>query len=718
MRPLLGSPDLPLVLVVAPAGYGKTTLLTQWAIQDRRPFAWLTLDEGDNEPRELLASIAAVLDSLEPIDDELRVALAAPPGGTAGLLAALLRTVERRSRSFVLVLDDLHALGAGKSMEALAAIIDHLPWGSQLAVASRDEPRMPVARLRANRNVLELRVADLVMTPSEGAALLASAGLALPGDELEVVLRRTEGWAAGLYLAALSLREGDNPATAVLSFRGDDRLVADYLRDEVLSGLSPNRVRFLTMAAVLETLSGPLCDAVLECRDSGRVLAQVERSNVMVFRSEDGHYRFHGLLRQMLQAQLSRSDPDLAAALHQRAAHWFAHHGDVDRAVHHAIAAHDPALTGELLWQNFLQYASYGRNSSILDWLDRFTDEEVAAHPALALVAAGSQLAKGDRNLLERWTSAAALCLKDPAKSCPPSLEGGVSILRAAAATEGIVRTLELAGHAYDLFAEDDPWRSLCCLLIGLARHLSGERDRARRLLEEGARRGAVGAPGIQALCLAQLALLAFDDDDSANAHAHATRARAQIERFGLLEYPTSALVFAVSSAAHAQSGRVDEAKMDAQRAAELAARLADSAGWYEIEVRIALARTALRLSDMASARSQLAEASRLLRRSPDAVVLEEWLQDGWTWADSAIGHSLGDRWSLTTAELRVLQFLPTHRSLPEIAQELNVSANTVKTHTRAIYRKLEASSRAGAVVRARGSGLLDADRNTFAVAA
>jgi LuxR family maltose regulon positive regulatory protein len=227
-----------------------------------------------------------------------------------------------------------------------------------------------------------------------------------------------------------------------------------------------------------------------------------------------------------------------------------------------------------------------------------------------------------------------------------------------------------------------------------------------------------VGAPGIEALCLAQLALLAFDDDDSANAHAHAARARAQIERFGLVEYPTSALVFAVSSAAHAQSGRVDEAKMDAQRAAELAARLADSAGWYEIEVRIALARTALRLSDMASARSQLAEASRLLRRSPDAVVLEEWLQDGWAWADSAIGHSLGDRWSLTTAELRVLQFLPTHRSLPEIAKELNVSANTVKTHTRAIYRKLDASSRAEAVVRARGSGLLDADRNPFVVAA
>jgi LuxR family maltose regulon positive regulatory protein len=717
MQPLLGSADLPLALVVAPAGYGKTTLLTQWSVQDRRSFAWLTLDERDNDLRELLASIAAVLDSLEPIDDELCAELAAPRSRTAGLLAALLRTVESRSRSFVLVLDDLHVLEAEKSIGALSAIVDHLQRGSQLAVASRDEPRMAVGRLRANRSVLELRFADLVMTPSEGAALLTSAGLELRREELEGIVRRTEGWAAGLYLAALSLRGSVNPATAALSFGGDDRLVADYLRDEILSGLSPGHVGFLTMASVLETLSAPLCDAVLERSDSGRVLGLLERSNVMVFRTEDGYYRYHGLLRQMLEAELSRSDPELAGILHQRAADWHADHGDVDRAVHHAIAARDAALTGELLWRNFLQYASYGRNSSIQGWLDRFTDDQVAGHPALALAAAGSQLARGDRNLLERWTSAAELCLEDPTQNRLPSLEGGVSILRAAA-TDGIVRTLELAGNAYELFAEDDPWRSLCCLLIGSARHLSGERDRARAMLEEGARRGAWGAPGIQALCLAQLSLLALDDGDAANAIVHATRARGQIERFGLMEYPTSALVFAVSAAAHAQCGRIDEAKMDARRAAELTARLADSAGWYEIEVRIALARASLRLSDMAGARSQLAEASRLLRRSPDAVVLGEWLEDGWTWADSAIGHSVGDRWSLTTAELRILQFLPTHLSLPEIAKELNVSANTVKTHTRAVYRKLDASSRSEAVTRARGAGLINASRLTLAEAA
>jgi LuxR family maltose regulon positive regulatory protein len=236
-------------------------------------------------------------------------------------------------------------------------------------------------------------------------------------------------------------------------------------------------------------------------------------------------------------------------------------------------------------------------------------------------------------------------------------------------------------------------------------------------LLEEGARRGAACAPGVQSLCLAQLCLLALDEGDPANAAAHAARARNQIERFGLRDYPTSALVLAVSAEAHARDGRVDEAKIDARRAAELTAKLAGSAGWYEVEVRIALSRTALRLSDPADARSQLAEASRLLR-SPDALVLREWLDETRAQAHSANGHAAGDRWSLTTAELRVLQFLPTHLSLPEIAKGLNVSANTVKTHTRAIYRKLDASSRTEAVVRARGSGLINADRDTFAAAA
>ncbi len=688
LRRLVGSSDLPLALLVAPAGYGKTTLLSQWAEQDRRAFAWVTLDQGDNDRRRLLASVSSVLREVEPLD---------------------LRSLERRTRPFVLVLDDVHVIEAQQSLKALAEIVERLPAGSQLALASRDEPRMPVGRLRANRNVAELRLRDLAMTSAEARAMLRLAGVELAGNQVEAIMRLAEGWPAALYLAALSLRESPDPATAATWFGGQDRLIADYLRDEVLSGLEPDQIAFLTRTAVLDRLSGPLCDAVLRRADSGQVLAALERANVLLLASEEvGYKRYHRLLAQMLRGELRRAEPELEPELHRRAAAWNVQRGDVDRAVRHAIAARDAALTGDLLWANLLRYVSRGHDAPVQRWLDRFSDEEIAAQPSLALVAAGSQLAHGDRNRTEHWTGVAARRLRLEAPDATSPLDGGVMILRAAAGTDGIARTLEDADSAYQLFAEDDPWRSLCCLLIGTARHLIGDRDRAFAWLEEGARRGAVQAPSIQALCLAQLAMLAVDEDDWANADAYAMRARGQIERLGVLDYPTSALVLAVAAAAHAQGGRVDEAKIDARRAADLAARLVDFAPWYEIETRILLARTALRLSDVKDARTELGEVTRLLRRVPDVTVLHEWLEDLWTRVETAARHTDGDRWSLTTAELRVLQFLPTHLSFPEIADQLNVSANTVKTHTRAVYRKLDAGSRGQAVDHARVAGLID----------
>lgn len=718
VRRLLGSAHLRLALLIAPAGYGKTTLLSQWAERDKRPFAWVTLDEDDDDPKRLLAAIALALGAIEPIDRDLRATLAVPVPKAADLLERVLRLLEGRSR-FVLVLDDVQMVRSERSLKALAAIAEHLPLGSQLALASRDEPRMPVGRLRANRNVVELRMRDLVMTSSEAAALLRRAGVELDGSGVEAIVSKAEGWPAALYLAALSLRESPDPARAVIWFGGHDRLIADYLRDEVLSDLPPDRMKFLTRAAALDRLSGPLCDAVLERSGSGRVLAELERANVLVFPTEDpGYHRYHVLLAQMLRMELRRSEPDLESKLHRRAAAWHSGHGDVDSAVRHAIAAKDAGLVGDLLWGNLLRYVAYGRNAPIERWLDRFTDGEIAEHPALALVAAGSQLARGDRNHVTHWTSAASRRLGQVGGGAPPYLEGGLAILRAAAATEGIASALHDAECAYRLFAEDDPWRSLCCFLIGAARHLLGDRNEARRVLEEGARRGAVRAPSIQALCLAQLALLAVDEGDWTGASIHATRGRGQIERFGVLEYPTSALVFALAAASRAREGRVDDAKADARRAAELVGKLTDFAPWYVGEVRIVLARTALRLGDVPGARAHLTHVSRLVRQSPDAVVLREWLEESQVSAELANGHSVGDRWSLTTAELRVMQFLPTHLSFPEIAERLNVSANTVKTHIRAVYRKLDASSRSEAVAHARRVGLIDPVSTVLAEAA
>jgi LuxR family maltose regulon positive regulatory protein len=280
--------------------------------------------------------------------------------------------------------------------------------------------------------------------------------------------------------------------------------------------------------------------------------------------------------------------------------------------------------------------------------------------------------------------------------------------LRAGIAADGITRMGDDAAHAYDLLADHAPARSICCLLAGAARHLSGDRGTARAYLEEGARRGAVAAPNIQGLCLAQLALLAIEGDDWASAEALATHARAQVERFGLSDYPTSALVFAVSAATRARNGRVDGAKIDAGRASDLMAKLANFASWYEVETRVALVWAALRLSDVAPARKLIEEAERLLSRMPDAIVPREWLDELWIRVDAAMVDRVVAQQSLTTAELRVLQFLPTHLSFPEVAEQLNVSANTIKTHARAVYRKLDARSRAQAVAHARDVGLIE----------
>ena len=239
--------------------------------------------------------------------------------------------------------------------------------------------------------------------------------------------------------------------------------------------------------------------------------------------------------------------------------------------------------------------------------------------------------------------------------------------------------------------------------------HLQGEADAARRRLEEGARRGAIVAPVVQALCLAQLALLAIDDGDWERAHLLATRARSQVERVGLDAHPTCAVVFAVSAFVRAHRDRVEDAQSDRRRATELLTQLVDYVPWYDGEVRLVLARTALRLGDVTGTRTLLAEAARELEPRDEIPVLRTWIDELWAQVEAFTVTELVGPSSLTTAELRVLALMPTHLSFREMGRRLHVSANTVKTHAHGVYRKLDVCSRSEAVVRARSTGLLDA---------
>jgi LuxR family maltose regulon positive regulatory protein len=703
LRRLAQSADVPLILVVAPAGYGKTTLLSHWVGADQRSVGWLTVDEADDDPSRLVTSIALAL-------DHAGTGLRSVPTGRAGtMLGELARSLETREHPFVLVLDDVHRLRSPEALTALEAVIGAVPPGSQVVLASREEPALPIGRLRAQGMLVDLRPRDLVMTRREAALVLELAGLDLPAQDVLVLLQRTEGWPAGLYLAALSLRDRQDVHGAVARFGGDDRLMADYVREELLGALEADQLTFLQRTSVLDTLSGPLCDAVLESRGSGVVLRDLSRANVLVVPLDDtdATYRHHPLLARMLQAELRRAEPEREADLHRRASAFYVGAGDVDRAIGHAIEAGDAASAGRLLWTFAAGHVLGGRNAEVRAWLAHFTPDQVAAHPMLALAAAASHLALGDRDRVEHWTSAAERRVGGPDAEL---LGAGVALMRAAVARDGLDQMVADAARAYELSAEDSPWRSLCCLLHGVAAHLRGDPGAGRAHLEEGARRGAIAAPSIQVLCLAQLALIALDGGDWEQAQLLASRARAQAEWSGLDGYPARSLVYAVSALVRAHRDRVEDAQADRRQATELLAALVDYVPWFEVETRVVLARAALRLGDVTGTRALLGEASRLLPRVGDAVVLRASIDELAAQAKAFTVTELVGPSSLTTAELRVLGLMPTHLSFREMGRRLHVSANTIKTHAHAVYRKLDVGSRSEAVVPARRMGLLDVE--------
>jgi LuxR family transcriptional regulator, maltose regulon positive regulatory protein len=705
VRRLLDAQHVPVALIVAPAGYGKTTVLSQWSERDERPFAWVNLDAEDNDPRNLVSAIALALDAVEPIGWEVFEALTSErPDAAPVALGRLARSLGRREVPVVLALDNLHVLRTRESRRVVTAIRRASGAGLQLALVSRSDAVLPVGRLRAHGNSVELRTEDLAMTRSEASMLLHLARIELPPEQVLALARRTEGWPAGLYLAALSMGEqaGDRPDVG--EFAGDDRFVAEYVREELLSGLPPAQLEFLTRTSVLDRLSAPLCDAILERHDSADLLARLARSNVLLapLDRRDSCYRYHELFAKVLQAELRRLEPGRDAELHRRASAWCAEHGDGDRAIGHSIDGHDVRLAGRLLWDGAPGHAARGEHSVIWGWLDRFTDAELADTPLLALVAAGTSLMAGNLYEAERWT---ALAANAPADT--DVVRAGVALMHAGTGRLGVAEMGASAARAHELLEETSSWHPLCRLLQGVALHLSGEPDVAGDQLQEGAHRAAASAPMVQALCLAQLALIAADEDDLDRATTFSERATAQVRRCGLDHCPTVALVFAVSAEMRTRRGQLAEATVELRQALGLLTRITDPSPWYETECRIVLARATLRLNGPATAGELLDAAGRALGRTPDAHVLREWLNGAVTQVDLALSGTW-PAWSLTTAELRVLRFLPSHLSFREIADRLYVSPNTVKTHARGIYRKLGVSSRANAVDRACGAGLVD----------
>ncbi len=704
----------PVVLLNAPSGYGKSVLLYQWAEQSSRPFTWLVLGKEHNDPAMLVASIVEALGRVEAVPADVTEALFAPEPSIEGIvLPRLFRALAERRLAAVLVLDDLEQIESPESLAVVCAIGTHLKGGSQLALATRTEPALPIGRLRAHHGLTELGRADLAMTKVESDQLLNSLGLKLRPKQLDVMVQRTEGWPAALYLAGLALGEDTDLDRAVRQFAGDDRFVVDYIREVFLVPISKRRLEFLRRVSLLDRFSGELCDYVLERRGSATAIRDLSRSNALLTALDrrDEWFRFHALFREMLRSELHRAEPQEEERLHRRASQWWAEQGDWDRAIHHAIEGEAFDRAGELLWMGVPEYMTRGRNATVLSWLERLGADVVASDSALSLTAAYAHITRGAGSEAEHWAAvSASLVRAEEASEKREALQSGLSLVEAVLARDGVEAMSARTAAAAKSLPEESPWLSLCCLLDGAGMHLRGVRAGAREKLAEGARRGSVAAPSMQVLCLAQLSLLALEEDDRVLAEMLASQARAQIDRSGLVEYPIMALGLAVSALVRSQLGKVREAAADRRLATDLLGRLDAFAPWYEAETMVTLARTAARLDDVTVATGLLEEAARVLKLTPDAVVLGEWIEQTAITIEAVSSAAVGE---LTPAELRVLQFLPTHLSLPQIAAQAFVSPNTVKTQAQSIYRKLGVSSRREAVERARSSGLLGLERST-----
>ena len=539
-------PRSPLVSVVATAGYGKTTLLAGWAEADPRPFAWVALDGRHDDPVVFLRYVASAIHRVEPVAPDVFDALLGPGGSTwSTRVPRLGRALAELQRPLVLVLDDLHAVANPSCLDVLAALLTYVPAGSQIAIASREAPALPLARWRTEGLVQEIGVADLRLDDREAELLLEAVGVKLNESELSELTDRTEGWPAGLYLAALSMQAGAVSSAAVAAFTGDDRFVSEYLRLELLSRLPKAEAQFLTHTSVLDQMCGGLCDAVLETTRSAHALETLERANsFLVPLDRRGEwYRYHHLFGELLRSELERSEPDAARTLSGRAMAWCVDHDLLEAAVVYGHAAGETDAVAGLLDALAAPLYYDGRLATVEEWLAWFSDDELVRYPALAVFGAWFRVLTGRPADAERW-----LALADGAISAIPLSDGSATIepwvatLRAHMMAYGVEPALADAELALSQLPPGSGWVPVALLLRGVAHELLGETDRATQDLTEAIETGVpVGATEDVFMAHAQLALLAAKQGDWTEAGERARAAQALVDEAGLGDYSTSA---------------------------------------------------------------------------------------------------------------------------------------------------------------------------------
>jgi len=708
--------DASLTLVAAPPGYGKTTAVRTWCAGRPEALAWVTLDASDNDPVRLWSYMATAVDRIRGgLGRNALRRLGRASGRIEDPVIDLVNGLAAFKSETTVVLDDLQSVTDFDCIESIAYAVDNLPATARLIVITRSDPALGLAQRRARGDLSELRTSELAFTTEEAYELLVErGGVSLQMQEVETLCDRTEGWPAALYLALLWLRNLDDPRRAVREVGGDHRFVADYLNQEVLGALDEDARWLLLRTSILGQFTVELCEAVFERDDAAWILRELERSNLFVARLEHGGwFRVHPLFAEFAGFQLAAREPETVADIHRRAAAWFRSRGLGVEAVEHASAAGDHRLTAEILVEHHLPLIRSGGARTLLRWIRTLPEQQLLDHPELAMAAATAGGLVGNGAIEQRRLLQVARRAQRERPQCyTPYVDAGVRMVRAFTIDGGVSSAVLEGRRAVDI-AEECVDDVLVAALAGLSRALyfAGEVVEAEatafRAVEhpEAERR-----PTAQAVARATLTFLALDEGHLAAARAHAAKARALIAGIRSSRSWVGANASAALGAVLSAEGKLAEAERELMYAEHFFRDEVPTV--HHAWLLLLIARVRCRRGRLADGEAALASAQEQLAALHDSGRLPALARE----VDGELGEAssrVADGQLLeppSEAELGVLERLASDLSVREIGSALFISPNTVRTHTRALYRKLGVNSRADAVARASALGLLGAD--------
>ena len=605
----------------------------------------------------------------------------------------------------MLVLDDVHLVTAKTSRSIIRFLAEQVPAGSQLVLVTRGDPGMPVGRIRAGGDLVEVGASLLALDMEETRAVAARGGLELSEEEAEALRERTEGWAAAVALASLSLRDRDDAGARSADLTGTQQQIADYLLEEVLDSQPGNLKTFLLGTSILDRMTPPLCDAVLGTVDAVDSLDALARSNAFVVPLDNRGewYRYHHLFSDLLRAELSRRYPELLTAYLKRAADWCELHGSPAEAFAYAHESGDLAQAGRIALGHWDELTGRGRIETLRLWLDRCTEEEIKSDAQLSIAAAWVAVLLGDPVRAKRFVAAAERGPLDvPSADGASSLRSALGLVRTAVAPDGIGGMLRDAEFVYSAEKpESTRWLLGACRALGTANVLLGRPQEAIDVLGEALALSSDRPELAHArlFCLGYMAFAAAELGDRRNAQRWAIEALRLVDEGRLTEIAQSAIAYAAGALVQQQRGAYTEAARQLENVRRVR-RLLHGVPWLEADCALRCAEISLNLGDLAGALEFSQVASDALQGYSDAGTIPARLQV----LEERIKR--GKDYELTPAELRLVGFLPTHLSLQEIAGRLHLSRPTVKTQVASIYHKLGIKTRSEAVEIVERSGL------------